>query len=262
MARLSGFTYYCDPDLKLHWVEEKTEDSGFTYTEANIEASPEIIESLLPIKNRVYVIGGNYMQVDQQQLDHVATKNTKDKWYAQSFTPDRSDLDQVSLYIKRTGDPANLEGEIRNDDAGPDEKIATFIIDKDFIGVAGSWRPVTIEAQLLIDEKYWIVLQKTGDAGNNYEWYHDNGAAGEYADSDDGATWAVHNGGDLQFAFKTHYIIPILAVASDYAHKALYKWRETVIEDKSIMSRTLARETARPYPVLTYVDGSLDYGRA
>ena len=247
LARLSGFTYYCGADLKLHWVEEQTEDSGFTYTEANIEVTPEVIESLLPIKNRVYVIGGNYMQVDQEQTTTAATKNTKDFWYAQSFIPERSDLDQVSLHLKRTGDPANLEGEIRTDDPGngPDEIVANFTIDKDFVGLASSWRPVSVEATLLIGVKYWIVLQKIGDGANNYEWSDDNHNAGENAfDADGVGAWTVQ-AASYQMAFKTHYTIPILSVASDFAHSAIYKWRETVIEDKGIMSRTLARETAK-----------------
>ena len=32
--------------------------------------------------------------------------------------------------------------------------------------------------------------------------------------------------------------------SNDFAHSATYKWRETVIEDKGIMSRALAQETA------------------
>ena len=251
LANLSGYTYRGNPNTVIIWKVEASEPSGYTYTEANIETTPEVLETLLPIKNRVYVLGGNYMQVDQEKTTHAgAPKDTNVEWYAQSFTPARSDLDQVSLYLKRTGDPANLEGEIRTDDPGngPDEIVATFIIDKDFIGTTESWRPVTVDARLLIDEKYWIVLKKTGDGANNYQWYHDNGAAGdgEYATDADGVPpWVVHNGGEIQLTYKTHYAVPIISVASDYEHSATYKWRETVFEDKSIMSRTLARETAQ-----------------
>lgn len=245
LVSLSGYGYLGNPNSIMLWKEEASEDSGFTYTETEIQATPEVIESLLPIKNRVYVIGGNYMQVDQQQLVHDASKNVWEKWRAQSFTPDRSDLDQISLYLDRTGAPENLEGEIRTDDAGdPGEILATFNIDADFIGTTATWRPTAVEAQLLIGVKYWIVIKKTGDGANHYKWYDDDAAAGENAESDDGVTWVVNNGGSYQFAFKTHYVIPILAVSSDYAHKDIYKWREIVIEDKSIMTRGLARETA------------------
>ncbi len=247
LALLSGFSYLGNPNTVMLWKEEASEDSGFTYTEANIEATPEVIETLLPIKNRVYVIGGNYMQADQEQTTIASTKNTKDKWYAQTFTPTRSGLDQISLHLKKTGDPDDLEGQIRTDDPGngPAAIIATFTVDTDFIGTTATWRPIDVSASLLIGYKYWIVLKKNGDGANNYEWSDDDGGAGVNANSDTGAAgdWVI-NAASYQMAYKTQYRIPILARASDYAHSDIYKWREIVIEDKSIMTRTLARETA------------------
>lgn len=244
LARLSGFTYYGDPDLKLHWVQKETEDSGLTYDQNDLEASPELLNTIFPIANRVYFIGGEYMQVDQQQTTTVAVKLTKDKWYAQSFTPAQPDLDQISLFLKRILLPPDLVCEIRNDDAGlPGEKLAT--VTYAFILTTASWRPIYVGTRLFIGEKYWIVVKKTGDAANHYEWSHDNGAAGEYADSDNGVDWVLHNGGDLQFAFKTHYEVPILGTKADYASKDKYLWREIVLEDAGIMDRTLARKMAQ-----------------
>lgn len=245
LARLSGFMYYCTPDLKLHWVEEKTEDSGLTYGQADLKASPELLNTIFPIANRVYFIGGEYMQVDQQQTTTVAVETTDVKWYAQSFTPEQADLGQVSLFLKRILLPPDLVCEIRNDDAGPDEKLIAFTYDLDFILTTASWRPIYVGTTLLIGEKYWIVVKKTGDAANHYEWSHDDGAAGEHADSEDGVTWFVRNGGREQFAFKTHYEVPILGVAADYASKDSYLWREIVLEDAGIMDRVLARKMAK-----------------
>lgn len=247
LARLSGFTYYSDPDLKLHWVIKETEDSGLTYDENDLEATPERLNTIFPIANRVYFIGGEYMQVDQEQAVTVAVKLTKDKWYAQSFTPEQSGLDQISLFLKRILLPPDLVCEIRTDDPGngPAEKVATVTYALNFIGVAASWRPIYVGATLLIGEKYWIVVKKTGDAANHYEWSHDNDVLGEYADSDDGITWVIHNGGDLQFAYRTHYEVPILGSAADYASKDKYLWREIVLEDAGIMDRGLARQMAQ-----------------
>jgi len=247
LGRLSGFTYYSDPTLKLHWVEKETEDSGLTYDQNDLEAPPELLNTIFPVANRVYVIGGEYMQVDQQQTATVDVKFTDDKWYAQSFTPEQANLDQISLFLKRILLPPDLVVEIRNNDGAgkPGEKLATMTYALDFILTTASWRPVYVGTRLLIGEKYWIVVKKTGDAANHYEWSHDDDTAGEYADSDDGVTWVLHDGGDLQFAFKTHYEVPILGTAADYASKNKYLWREIVLEDAGIMDRTLARQMAK-----------------
>lgn len=251
LGTVSGFTYRCDPLLKFYWKQTKTEDTGIKYCSSDISQSPAKLSSLFPIRNRVYVLGGNYMEVDQEQTTIGPAVDLRDKWYAQSFTPERSSLDQVSLHLTRTGDPANLEGEIRThgdgvaDPLGPLDVIATFTIDKDFIGVAPSWRPVRVEVNLLIGVKYWIVLKKVAAGPHFYEWSHDGDTAGEHADSDDGAAWVVRDGGDFQLTFKTHFSVPVLAVKQDYASRDDYMWREIVHEDKAIVSRVVARQTAQ-----------------
>jgi len=245
LANVSGFTYRCTPWPNFYWKEAKTEDSGVTYDQTDLSpGDTEKLSSLYPIKNRVYVLGGYYYEVDREQLIHAAAVNTKDYWYAQSFTPQRSNLDQISLYLKRTLNPANLEGEIRTDSAGPDAKVATFSIDKDFVETAASWRPTRIEATLLIGVKYWIVLQIVGDVTDYYEWYHDNLAAGENAYSVDGSAWTVQ-AASYRMAYKTHYKVPILAAKQDYASGGDYLWRELVHEDRAIVSRDVARATAQ-----------------
>lgn len=241
-----GYTYRIEWPI-FYWKVAKTEDTGIDYGYDDITEGPKKKSSIYPIKNRVFVLGGDHMEVDQQQTTIAGTpKNTKDYWYAQSFTPGRSDLDQLSLYLKRTGDPANLEGEIRSDSggSGPQDKLADFIIDKDFIGTSASWRPVQATASLLIDVKYWIVLKKVGDVSNYYEWYHDDDTAGENAYSSDGSSWTVQSS-SYQMAYKTHFAVPIIAVKQDYDLRDKFEWREIVHEDKAILSRILARDTAQ-----------------
>jgi hypothetical protein len=243
LTTVSGFTYRCIwPDF--YWKAAKTEDSGVTYDQTDLSPGAEKLSSLYSIKNRVYVLGGYYYEVDKEQLVHTAAVNTKDYWYAQSFTPQRSDLDQISLYLKRTLNPANLEGEIRTDSAGPDAKVATFSIDKDFVETAASWRPTRIEATLLIGVKYWIVLQVVGDVTDYYEWYHDNLAAGENAYSVDGLAWTVQ-AASYQMAYKTHYKVPVLAAKQNYASSGDYMWREYVHRDEAIVTGEAARATAQ-----------------
>jgi len=249
LATVSGFTYRCDPSLNFYWKKTKTEDTFITYLNTDMDATPDKISSLYPIKNRVYVLGGDYMEVDQESTTVAATKNTKDFWYAQRFTPERSSLNQVSLHLKRTGDPDNLEGEIRSDDPGngPSEVLGTFTIDADFIGTTATWRPTRVDADLRVGFDYWIVLRKTGDAANNYEWSDDNNNTGVNANSGNGVAgnWIVQAASYL-FAFKTHYSVPVIAVKQDYDSGEKYIiWREHVHRDEAIASRAVAKQTAQ-----------------
>ena len=243
LAAISGFTYRCDPYLNFYWKQASSEDTGIKYCSSDISYSPSKLSSLFPIRNRVYVLGGDYMEVDQEQTTIAATKSTNNKWHAQSFTPGRSDLSQVSLHLLRNGDPVNLEGEIRDDNAGvPGNVLNTFTIDKDFVELISSWRPVRVEAKLIIGVKYWIVIKETVTGAVDYEWSDDAGVAGDSADSVDGVAWnpTVHD-----FAFKTHYPVPVLTVKQDYASRDSYMWREIIHEDKAIVSRAVARQTAQ-----------------
>lgn len=245
LAGMSGFVYRSNPNNVIAWVEAQTEDSGISYDTTDL--SPDAVKesSLYPLKNRVYVLGGDYMELDQEQTGTGGTaSNTKDYWYAQSFTPTRSDLNQISLYLKRTGSPNPLGIEIRTDSSGPAEKVYTTTVDTDYIETSASWRPITVDATLLIGNKYWVVVKLVGDASNYYEWDNDGGATGESAYSSDGTTWAV-SATTYEYAFKTHYAVPVLAVKQDYSSGTDYIWREEVYEDKAITSLSVARALAQ-----------------
>ncbi|MCD6421893.1 LamG domain-containing protein [bacterium] len=245
LAGLCGFIYYSTPTLAFHWAQKGVKDSGLSYNSMQIKVAPRAIKSLLPIRNRVIVMGGNADILDQKQETASAYVKLSDYWYAQSFTPTKPDLSKISLYLQKIGNPPdNLSGEIREDNDGePGDVIATFTIDKDFIETSPSWRPVTINAEVLPNMKYWIVLKKVGDTNNTYAWYHDNGSAGEHAESINGEIWTVQSG-SFQFAFKTYYSVPVLASASDFQSQNKYGIREIVIKDESIVNQETARKIA------------------
>lgn len=245
LAQLCGFTYYIDPGLELHWFEEKTQDSGLSYDENSVDAPVSVLKSLIPTKNVVHVIGGEIKEIDQKETAANASVDTCDYWYAQSFTSGKPDLSQVDLYLEKTGSPDNLWGEIREDDGGSpgSKKVKTFIVDSDFVDSSAGWIPISINADILVNTKYWIVLKKTGDASNYYSWYHDNGSGGENAYSSDGSSWTVQSSSYL-LAYKTEYDVPILSSAVDSVHKDKYEYRETVIRDDTIQKRGLARDIA------------------
>lgn len=247
LAALAAFDYRGNPNNVITFKAAASEATGITYDSTDLAPGAEKLSSLYPIMNRVFVIGGDYMEVDQEQATVGATaENSKDYYYAASFTPARSDLDQITLYLKRTGLPtANMTGSIRTDSTGPATKVAAFTVSSEFIGTSASWRPITVEAKLLIGEKYWIVIDKVGDVANCYEWYDDDGAAGENAyDADGTGAWTVQ-ATSYAMCFKTHFKVPIVAVKQDYPSSADYMWRETVHEDRAITSRETARNLAQ-----------------
>ncbi len=245
LAGISGFAYHGNPNNVITWKEAILESSGISYGTSDISTDAVKESSLYPIRNRVYVLGGEYMELDQSQTDYSGTpSNTKDYWYAQSFIPTRASLDQITLYLKRTGAPENLEVEIRKGDSSPGEKICSMVVDAGFIKASASWIPIKTDAVVFISEKYWIVIKKNGDASNYYEWFNDGGNTGESAYSDDGTTWTVSSSA-IRYAFKTHFAVPVLAVKQDYASGGNYLWREEVYEDKAIISMDVARSIAK-----------------
>ena len=246
LASLAGYEYYVDPDLTLHFHPKGVKSSGITYTESEIKPTPEVIDDLTPVKNVVYVLGGVDLKVDQaQESTDGGYESLHDRWLAQSFTPTRSNLEQVSLYLERVGNPTeDLTGEIREDANGPaGDVVYAFTISRSYIGEAG-WKPITAQANLITGRKYWIVLRKVGDAENTYRWYHDGGSTGENAYSTDGTTWTVQQDSH-SFAFKTYYGLPIIYEASDDISVENYRRREVVIQDPAIRDMATARRVAK-----------------
>jgi hypothetical protein len=247
LAALVGYSYFCTPDLKLYWFPAGSRDSGISYQPDQLKAKPQTLESLLPIRNRVFLIGGTQLQIDQKQERTNAYETLETYWWAQSFTPKKTDLAQISLYLAKIGSSiSDIEGYVCRENGGlpTGETIVAFTVDKDFVGESPTWRPVRLNATVLANTKHWIVLKAVGSADNTYAWYHDNGTAGEHAYRQEGTGWTVESN-SFQFAYKTQYKVPVLASAADYTSKSKYEWRETVVRDDSIVSQETARKIAQ-----------------
>jgi len=244
LAEASSFTYYCDADLKVHWVSAGSEDTGLTYDSDDIAPVPSKEKTIVPTKCRVYVIGGTRYLLDQKSEGVSAYVSLKDHWYAQSFTPDWDYLSQISLKLAKVGSPEAVDGLICKDETGPGEVVGRFTYEPSFLGSA-AWRPARVAKELVRGEKYWIVLPKLGDAVDTVRWYDDDGSAGEHAYSDDGDTWTVVNN-SFVLAFKTYYQVTVIAQAADSASKdKFHGWREVVIRDESIVDYDVAKTIAQ-----------------
>lgn len=245
LAEASVFTYYCDADLKVHWVQAGSEDTGLTYTSDDIAPVPSKAKTIVPTKCRVYIIGGTRYLLDQKSETASGYATLRYYWYAQSFTPDWDYLSQISLKLKKVGSPDVLEGLICKDNSGPGEVVARFSYEPSFLTTSASWRPARVSKELVRGEKYWIVLPKGGDDSNHIGWYHDNGSAGEHAYSADGSSWNVVTSSYV-FSYRTYYQITVIAQAADSSSKDTYHgWRETVVRDESIVDYDVAKTIAQ-----------------
>jgi len=248
LSSLAGYTYHCDPELKLHFYPLQAKSSGLTFTEADIAPTPELVDDLTPVKNVVYVLGGVDLKVDCEGGGEAGYESLHDKWLAQSFVPTRSNMEQLSLLLSRVGDPEeDLFGEIRVDEEGlpVGDVVGAFTYSSDYLSETPSMKPVSLQTVLEAGRKHWIILRRAGkDENNTYRWYHDGGTSGENAYSMDGSTWTVQQNSHT-YAYKTYYGLPIIYVAEDEQAIQTYRRREIVIQDPAIRDMATARRVAR-----------------
>lgn len=243
LAEASGFTYYCDADLKVHWVEAESEDSGLSYGENDVAPIPEKEGTIEPTKCRVFLIGGTRHVLDQGSDEDVGYVSLKDYWYAQSFTPEWDFLSKISLKLVKVGSPDVLCGLICKDNSGPGEVVARFTYDPAYLEGTASWREAVVAKDLVKGEKFWIVLPKLGDVTNTVRWYHDDSSSGEHAYSSDGETWNVVSNSYI-LTYRTYFEVVTVAQAFSAASKDSYDWREVVIRDESIIDYDVAKRVA------------------
>ncbi len=245
LAKVSSSTYNWTPTEVLRFDVGTTVDSTIDYTDTDIAPEPSALASLIPIKNKVILIGGMRNEQDQSELGVDSHVHSSAYWYAQDFIPTRTDLSQISLYLSRIGVVgANLECGIYTNNPStnlPKEQLAGFSFDEEYIDTAAAWKPSECKASLIIGERYWIVLKKVGaNTTHDYQWYNDGHNTHTHAYSADGITW-TETASSYHLAHKTYYPVRIVASKEDAAYKDTYLWRETVERDDTIVDRTSAQ---------------------
>lgn len=246
LAELCAANYYFTANGAFKFAAKKAVNSNITYSEKDVYTPASVLDTLRGVRNTVYVLGGQYKQVDQEQTAHAGAAALHTYSYAQSFTPTRAQLTQISLHLNQQGAPAeSLQGSICRDNNGvPGEKVASFTYDPEYADSRGWW-PLSVEANLVPNGKYWLVLDVVGDAVDTWLWSHDNLSSGTHLYSDDaGASWtAVMD--SFRFAFRTYYNVPIVTRVADYSSRGKYRQRDTLIQDSAILSRETARAVAK-----------------
>ena len=67
LAKASGSKYYWTPTGALMFIPDATTDSAIAYDNSDVTSEPNALATLIPIKNKVYVIGGTRKSIDQSQ---------------------------------------------------------------------------------------------------------------------------------------------------------------------------------------------------
>lgn len=165
---------------------------------------------------RVYGLGGDEVQIDQKQ-ETVSNEDAMDtNWLAQKFTPVERQLESISVYLKKVGNPTGdvtliLKEDLNNAPKGTEIARVTKSIGA--LTTSGDWHPFQIGDYLNTKQSYWIVIQKAAawNAGNNVHWFRDTGTTASRGTSSDGSTWTVTNN-SYSYAFRTYFKSEILTI--------------------------------------------------
>ncbi len=164
--------------------------------------------------------------IDQENEFHDSNSFTTTSVHRMmTFTPDKTKMSKVSIFIKKTGVPPNIRGQIRkitDSDGTPDgdnDSIeAYFHISHSEVSTTEDWvvaRLVDVNGKELelsmdITSFYGIYLKRGSldgqDGGNFYDWFYittDEYANGQsWFDADDTGTYSTNT---RDFLFRTYY---------------------------------------------------------
>ena len=269
---LTGTTHYIDPSKNLI-VKDPTvtaASSGILladdYTAAValawdqtkiglIAPGSTFVRTLENHKRRIYGIGGDRQQVDQSSTSYSTSTTVYDKYIAMRFTPQYRPISQIAIVLSKTGSPSSGPSIQLVEDYGG-EPLGTVIRDtvsasKDEVTASAGWHWFDIGDELNTAKNYWIILNKTGDVSNTYNWHRDANDTGTHSTSSDLVTWTpATTPNRWNFTFKTYTNTPILTVYSDNAAATAKHFVEHVIKQPDVttqeqMNRLVISESTR-----------------
>jgi len=206
-------------------------------------------------KRRIFGVGGDRQSVDQSSTSYSTSTTVYDKYIAMKFTPQYRPISQIAIVLSKTGSPSAGPSIQLVEDFGGDP-LGTVIRDtvsasKDEVTASAGWHWFDIGDQLNTAKDYWIILNKTGDVSNTYNWHRDANDTGTHSTSTDLVTWTpATTPNRWNFAYKTYTSTPILTVYSDTAAATAKHFVEHVIKQPDVttqeqMNRLVISESTR-----------------
>ena len=176
-------------------------------------------------KRRVFGLGGLSSTVDQQNTTTTSNSTMASVFKAQRFTPTKTTLSKIYLFLSQVGTPtSDFIMELRDDtvsgtSAPTGEVLRSISKNKNFLNGASSATISVFEMneELTPGRNYWIVVMQNGtDAANCFRWHRDALDTGTSATSTNDLTWGLTTTPNrFNYAFQAYLGNELIAVSKD-----------------------------------------------
>lgn len=173
-------------------------------------------------KRRVFGLGGLSSEIDTSNTTTTSNDTLASTYLAGRFTPTKTTLSYITLYLSQVGTPTlDFVMELRDDSitgSTPSGQVLRSISkNKAFLAGASSATPSIFEIneELTPGRNYWIVCMQNGtDASNCFRWHRDALTTGVSSSSTNDVTWTTDTTG-YNYAFQTYLGNELIAVSQD-----------------------------------------------
>ena len=173
-------------------------------------------------KRRVFGLGGLSSEIDTSNTTTTSNDTLASTYIAGRFTPTKTTLSYITLYLSQVGTPTlDFVMELRDDSitgSTPSGQVLRSISkNKAFLAGASSATPSIFEIneELTPGRNYWIVCMQNGtDASNCFRWHRDALTTGVSSSSTNDVTWTTDTTG-YNYAFQTYLGNELIAVSQD-----------------------------------------------
>jgi len=176
-------------------------------------------------KRRVFGLGGLSSTVDQQNTTTTSNSTMASVFKAQRFTPTKTTLSKIYLFLSQVGTPtSDFIMELRDDtvsgtSAPTGEVLRSISKNKNFLNGASTATISVFEMneELTPGRNYWIVVMQNGtDASNCFRWHRDALDTGTSATSTGDVTWDLTTTPNrFNYAFQAYLGNELIAVSKD-----------------------------------------------
>jgi len=250
VASLVGADFYIDENDDLHFYDAADLSADHSISSGEI-LSAKIKRDAMKYFDRIYVVGGKQGFLDFSQATTTTEVSLHDKSYASTFTPSKSNILFLEVYVKKVGNPLDdLIFTIIEDNAGnPTGSIVGFgSIPQEDISTDGGWVKTTlIDSQLDISKINWVVFNIIGTATDTYKVVHNNTTASGHKYKTLAGSWTAATG---KLAFKTYYGVQIVKSATTETMMFEYHTDIPIIDltiQEADTAMTLAQQKAIEY---------------
>lgn len=211
-------------------------------------------------KRRVYGLGGLSSELDKENTTTSSYTEMSSNYIAQRFTPDKSTLSKINVWISKTGTPVeDLVLELRDDSSTgtslpTGEVLRSLSKNKNILSGASDGVPqistFEMNEEVTPGRNYWIVLFKNGTSSSHtFNWHRDALDTGTSATSANDQTWALTTTPNrFNYAFQAFIGNELISVSKDANTTATSKHfhedtlRKSEIIDKDLLKHLLIQE--------------------